>query len=485
MNTFTHYLNNFIGFLDWRIFFDIPIIAFIILLLYRTLKSSGSWRIGLGILIILILYPLAHVLKFSGISWIFDNLSQIALIGLIIIFQPEIRKILERAVSTLRIRKIVNDSGNISWIISDAVFRLAEVRWGAIIILPGKEPLESRVTGGVELKAKLSIPLILSIFDRHSPGHDGAIIIENGEITKFGVRLPLSISGRFGNEFGTRHFASLGLSEVNDSLVIAVSEERGSVSIFHHGNCDIISSRNILQYRIDDHWKDNSRISPLNGLSQKKGFFIRQAGISLFLAFVLWLSIISSTSQQKQLTVTVPIEYKINEKMIIVGDSPSIARITVSGSVSQMNSLKPEEFIATIDLKHVLPGEINVSLTKGVINLPAGISLVDVNPANYILTIHSFKQQRFFIKPQFIGSLPENFEIESVVTTPDELSVWITSDQPSSEDIYLTTTPIYLQTISQDTKLICNIIAPPGIIPINNKQWPEVYVSINVRKVDE
>ena len=485
MNTILHYLNIFTSYLNWRIFFDVPIIAFLILILYRTLKSSGSWRIGLGILIILILYPLAHVLKFSGISWIFDNLSQIALIGLIIIFQPEIRKIFERAASTLRIKKTIKDSGNISWIITDSVFRLAEVRWGAIIILPGKEPLDSKVSGGIELNARLSIPLILSIFDRHSPGHDGAIIIENGAIVKFGVRLPLSISGKFSNEFGTRHFASLGLSEICDSIVITVSEERGTVSIFHNGNCDIIKNRNILQYRIEDHWKINSNISPLNGAFRKKGSFIREAGISLILAFVLWLSIISSTTQQKQMTLTIPIEYKINEKMIIVGDSPSIARITVSGPVSQMNSLKPEDLMATVDLNHVLPGEVNVSITKSAINLPQGINLVDINPANYHIIMHSFIQQKFVIKPQLVGHLPEGYDIETVETNPNELTAWITSDQTTSDEIFLSTTPIFLQTITQNTKLICNIIAPPGIIPIDNKQWPEVYVNINLKQSEK
>jgi DNA integrity scanning protein DisA with diadenylate cyclase activity len=115
--------------------------------------------------------------------------------------------------------------------IADALYRLAEERHGAIIVLPGKEPIQEWLAGGFVLDAEPSFPLLMSIFDPHSPGHDGALIVEKGRLSQFGVRLPISDTNKLPAVFGTRHHAAMGLSEKSDAMVLVVSEERGAVSL--------------------------------------------------------------------------------------------------------------------------------------------------------------------------------------------------------------------------------------------------------------
>lgn len=474
------YLNIINNFINWRVFFDVPILALMILLLYRTLKTSGSWHIGLGLIIILFIYILAHLLNFTGIVWIFEKISNIALIALIIIFQPEIRKIFERTASTLKIKKLLKHSEDLSSLITEAVFKIAMNRWGAIIILPGKESLESKVSGGILLDAEPSVPLILSIFDHHSEGHDGAMIIENGKVAKFGLRLPLSTSSKLSEELGTRHHASLGLSEVSDAFIITVSEERRVITVFNDGGMTSVKDRSELREKIENHWKAGSSFS-IPGSFNNKGSLILETAGSLLVAFILWISIMSSVTQLKEITATIPIEYELANTMVIVGDNPNEANIRLSGTMPLISDIKPEELKAVIDLTNATPGELNVTIASNNLNLPQGINLVDVEPLNFNISIHSYVQQVIQIKPQLLGSLPVGYELESVAVSPEKISALFAIEEKSSEEeIFLTTTPVYLQTITQKTKLICKVIAPQGIIPVGNNQWPDVIVTLNV-----
>lgn len=474
------YLNIINNFINWRVFFDVPILALMMLFLYRTMKTSGSWRIALGLVIIISVYILSHIFNFAGVVWIFDKISNIALLALIIIFQPEIRKIFERTASTLKIKKLLKHGETLSNIITESVFKIASNRWGAIIILPGKDSLESKVSGGILLNAEPSIPLILSIFDHHSEGHDGAMMIESGRISKFGLRLPLSTSSRLPEEIGTRHHASLGLAEASDAFIITVSEERRVITVFNDGEIISIKRREELREKIENHWKAGSSLL-VPGFFNKKGALILEMAGSLLVAFALWVSIMSSVTKLKEITAGVPVAYKLADTMVITGDFPKTVNVKLSGTMSLISSLRSEDIIATVNLTKAMPGEVNVSIGRNNLELPQGINLVDVEPANFNISIHSYVQQIVQIKPQLLGSVPVGYELESVSVSPEKIpALSAVGENASEEDIFLTTTPVYLQTITQKTKLICKIIAPQGIIPAGNKEWPDVIVMLNV-----
>lgn len=144
-------------FFDWRALIDITLMAAGLYFLYRTLQRLGTWAIAAGILIAMVVYLVATLLDLKGIEWLFGNLSQVAVIALIIIFQPELRKIFERAASVHRSRQI--DSGDeFIAILDNALWKLTEKRQGAIVVLPGKEPVGEWLSGGFTLDSTPLFP---------------------------------------------------------------------------------------------------------------------------------------------------------------------------------------------------------------------------------------------------------------------------------------------------------------------------------------
>ena len=242
-------------FLSWRAILDIFLIAAGLFFLYQTLLRLGTWKIVAGILVAMAIFLLASVMDLKGIEWIFSNISPVAVIALIVLFQPELRKILEQTASVKRSEPRDVDE-KLSRLVVDALLKLAQQRRGDIIVFPGKEPIQEWLSGGFLLDAKPSTPLIMSIFDPNSPGHDGALIITNGKFSRFGVRLPVSQRSKLPEEYGTRHYAAMGLVEKSDALVFVVSEERGSLSIFHKGQMRQMVEGDEIMKGIASHWKD-------------------------------------------------------------------------------------------------------------------------------------------------------------------------------------------------------------------------------------
>ena len=180
--------------INWRVSLDIFLIAIGIYFLYRTLRSLGTWKIVSGVLFAGAIFIVASLLDLQGIEWIFSNFAHVALLAFIIIFQQEIRKIFERAASLRRLEKL-KEGPRLSSLLEDAVFSLAGQKRGALFVFPGKESIRPWSSEGTIISAEPSYSLIMSLFDPNSPGHDGAMVVENGKITAFGVRLPVSKTG--------------------------------------------------------------------------------------------------------------------------------------------------------------------------------------------------------------------------------------------------------------------------------------------------
>jgi len=475
-------INTLISLIDWRIFFDVPLLALIIFIFYRTLRSSGAWSIVIGIFFAIIVYIVARIFNFSGIIWLFSNVSNIALIALIIIFQPEIRKIFEKAATTLRMNGMVREEENPANLIVDAVYELAEKKWGAIIVLPGRESLRSWISGGVRVNSDISETILVSIFDPHSPGHDGAVVIENGRVMDMGLRLPLSQSEKLGSFFGTRHHAALGLSEKSDSFVIVVSEERRKVSYFLDGEYFRVTDRDDLVVKINEFWKKMSTFAHMPS-TYKKGVLALEVTFSLALAFMLWASVTFTTTKVKEMNVTVPVEYIVPSKgdMVIVGDKPGAVRVKITGTSSALALVNPRELKATVDLAEAKAGTHNISISSDLLDLPGNVNIVEASPSEFEVLLQSYQEREVIIKPQIIGTLPDGLELESIEISPEKINVLYASDGTKDEEVYLATTPIYLQNITENTKLLCNLIVPPGIMSVA-KQWPDVVVSIKLKK---
>jgi uncharacterized protein (TIGR00159 family) len=276
---------------NWRAFLDILLVAVGLCFLCRTILRLGTWKIVLGTFIALLVFAAANLLDLKLLEWIYSNVSHVAVIALIVIFQPEIRKVFERAASLKR-TGLAKGGSDLAELLVEAVFALAQNKRGAIVVFPGKEPIKEWLSGGLLLDANPSFPLIMSIFDPNSPGHDGALIVEGDKLTYFGVRLPISKRDSLSEEFGTRHFAAMGLSEVSDATVLVVSEERGTITLFHGGKAELVNDHSKLAEKITSHWDTSASFRVEMPKGKKRWNLASQMAVSLVLAAVLWSTVI-------------------------------------------------------------------------------------------------------------------------------------------------------------------------------------------------
>lgn len=466
-------------FLDWRAVIDILLMSAGMFFLYQTLKRIGTWGIAAGVLIAMALYLLASLLDLKGIEWIFGNVSQVAVIALIVIFQPELRKIFERAASVRRSKQL--DSGEeLIAFLADSLWAMAEKRQGAIVVLPGKEPLQEWLAGGYKLDARPSMPLIMSIFDPNSPGHDGAIIVSKGKISRFGVRLPISQSSRIPEEYGTRHHAGMGLAERSDALVIVVSEERGKISIFKNGKMQPVGDRDRLVKSITSHRQEMAAFSIELPEGTTRWRAAAQMLASLALAVFFWSTLIITQGEMLEKVVTVPVEFTASSPhLVLVGDKDINVQLHLSGPKSDLDGVNSDALSVKIDLSKAQAGKQSHVITAENMRLPRKVNLIDVVPPSVELTLAEIVEQEVLIKPQLVGKLPNKMKILSMEVIPAKVKVSSPAVANKDKIVSVITTPIYLEGIYSTTSLFCKIIAPPTVHPID-KRWPDVEVIIKV-----
>ena len=238
---------------------DIILVAILLYQLYILIRGTVAFNIFLGIALIYLLWWIFKALKMELISSIIGQVMGVGVIALIIVFQQEIRRFLifvgSRYIKGNKISfgKFFNmnlDPRPVVRIKSvvKAVMQLAQTRTGALIVIRRKSNLEMFTESGDILNADTSSRLLLSIFNKLSPLHDGAVIINNEKIIAARVVLPVSEKLDLPPEYGLRHKAALGISEVTDSFVIVVSEETGGISVAEEGKMqNDITLKNLME----------------------------------------------------------------------------------------------------------------------------------------------------------------------------------------------------------------------------------------------
>jgi diadenylate cyclase len=478
METFALQIATLKEMLNWRVSLDILLIAAGIYALYRTLRSLGTWKTVTGVFIAVLIFLVARFLGLKGIDWIFSNFIHVALLALIIIFQPEIRKIFERAAS-LRREELGEEGTGLASDLSKVVFSLGEQRRGGILVFPGKEAIQPWISEGTVLDAEPSFPLILSIFDPHSPGHDGAMVIENGQIRSFGVRLPLSKSETLSETFGTRHHAAMGLSEMTDALVVTVSEERGTTTVFHRGVSWKPKNKNELADRIRAHWAETSSYALPIRRAMRLRAHLGSVSLSLFLAFLFWSTVVISQTEIREKGFTVPIEYVTADNVALVGTKLAEMKVHLAGPKSELDLVDPSQFAVRIDLSKAGPGKQTVLVTEENFKLPKLLKLLDVEPPALEVALREIEERVALVKPQLVGHLPAGLKMISIFARPPTIHVLAPEASHGETAPSVTTTPIYLDSIRESTTILCKIIAPPSVRPAQ-KRWPDVEVEINV-----
>lgn len=223
---------------------DIILISFLIYKIFEFSKETRAEQLLKGILLLFLGYFLAEIIGLKTMGFLLGNVIQSGMIALVIIFQPELRRVLER-VGRAKVSAVLIGSSSErhagDWekaipIIANSVEKLSQTKTGALIVLEQKTKLGEQIATGVELNATPSEELFGNIFFVNTPLHDGAVIMRDGKILAAACFLPKPQNEEFiASNLGSRHRASIGISEVSDSITIIVSEETGTVSIAEEG----------------------------------------------------------------------------------------------------------------------------------------------------------------------------------------------------------------------------------------------------------
>lgn len=220
---------------------EIIIIAFLFYTILLWIKSTRAWMLFKGLMVILVFVMIAAVFQMTTILWLAEKTLNVGVIALVIIFQPELRRALEqlgrksflKGVTVLDFGKdqIENVSEKTINELVRACFEMGKVKTGALIVMEDTVVLTEYERTGIAVDAILTNQLLINIFEKNTPLHDGAIIVRGNRIVSATCYLPLSDNMELSKELGTRHRAAVGISELSDSLTIVVSEETGGVSV--------------------------------------------------------------------------------------------------------------------------------------------------------------------------------------------------------------------------------------------------------------
>lgn len=231
-NQIVYAISNF----RWLDILDILVIAFIIYKAIGFLLETKAGRLVKGIVILFVIYVLANALELATLKWLLTKVMGSAIIAVVVIFQPELRRILETVGNTKfsHNRFFDNDDTAVAESIDKigkAVGFMSEKKIGALIVFERRNQLGEIVNTGTVLDAVASVSFVNNIFFPKSPLHDGALIVREGRLLAAGCILPLTQSENVHSDLGTRHRAAIGMSENSDAVVLVVSEETGIISI--------------------------------------------------------------------------------------------------------------------------------------------------------------------------------------------------------------------------------------------------------------
>lgn len=389
---------------------DVLLIAALLYLMARFMRVARARFMVTGMLLLGGVYAAAGALEMRMSVALFQAALPLVLVGLLVIFQEDLRRAVER-IALLGPRALLRDaSGSTVATLVQACQHMARQRVGALIVLRGREPLDRHLTGGIPVHGRLSPPLLYSIFDHHSAGHDGAVVVDGDRLESFAAHLPLSTAGgehadgQTVGPRGTRHTAALGLSERSDALVLVVSEERGEVSVAHGGKLRVLGAGG-GGGRGDELAAGDELAELLHGFSRGRlgGGRGRPAGVpapadgalllkatALLLALAMWLAV---SVQQREIAVRtyeVPVTYRnLPQDWLVAPPDPAAVSVTVSAPAPTLRALDPSTLALGIDLSGMEAGAHHVEV--GAYNLELGpeVAVQQLQPDRVKVVAHA------------------------------------------------------------------------------------------------
>ncbi len=432
-----------------------------------------------------VVYAVARSFGFYLTTVALQAFFAVALIMAVIIFQDDLRHFFERIAvfGVTRRHRAVKSSDENTEIISSAVANLSRKKIGALIVIKGTDPLDRHLEAGVVLDAVISQVLLESIFDRHVPSHDGAVVVDTGRIAKLGCHLPLSTNIKEVGRLGTRHAAALGITERTDAISIVISEEEGTISVAEDGRMKCLKDSSQINGVLKDFYRKKF---PEKRNSDLKRFLTEhylEKILAVLIACGLWVAFGHRTEIVRR-DLLVPVEYRQLAQDRII-DEPKVKEVTVtlSGTEQEFNLLKFRELKVSLDMSGIRDGENRIAISKDLIRNSAGLSVVSIVPDEISLRSYRMVQHAVPVEPKTVGKPAEGVYVRSIRVEPQSVQVVAPSALPRDK-LNVSMEPIDLSPITEDTIVIPKLITPPEVNFPGNR-IPELKVIIETERTQQ
>ncbi|MBI5570996.1 MAG: TIGR00159 family protein [Desulfomonile tiedjei] len=460
---------------------DILILTALIYFVAAWVKGTRAFQILVTLAGMVLIYFVAARSGLVLTSMLFQYLGAVIIVVLVIVFQPEIREMLDRA-SPIRFLSGSRPAEVKPEIIDEtvrAVAELAGLRIGALIVFRRQDRLDSLMTRGKPLDSLISNEALSMIFQKRSPLHDGAVLIVGERIRAAGCILPLSKDETLDNSYGTRHRAALGLTERSDALCVVVSEERGEVSL--------VEGRDITNYRKRTDFRqalDRGLALGQTGGAHSESRLLNLVFtnwklklISLLIAMALWFAVVGPHSSE--LGLTVPIQYtNLPAEMEIAGQWMDRVDLRLRGSDTSLANIRPGSVRAVVDLSDVVAGVNFFRITSKNLYLPPGITASEVRPSDLHLNVSVASLKNLPVVPTVIGTLPEKMR---VIATPAEVRV--KAGQAEMKKVSsVTTDPVNVADLTEKGRITVPVVVKPDGLKIDFVDPMQVVLTLEAEK---
>ena len=363
---------------------DIGVVAALAWVGLRLVRRTRARPALLGLATLGAIYLAARQLGLGLTAAIFQAFFAVLVLVLVVVFQDDLRRIFEQVGAWVSRRRGEEPSGGPGDALVRTVEQLASARTGALIVVPGREPIDRHVEGGVELDGRISEPLLLSLFDASSPGHDGAVVLANDRVASFAVHLPLSTDREQLTGVGTRHAAALGLSERTDALCIVVSEERGTISIALGGRLRPIERPRALAIELRKHLRPVSEQKSARGWLQPR---FRDALLAVGIAAGLWVvQVPGSVVTEVEVEAPVVVE-KLPPDLRLEGVEPARVSIRLSGRRRDLVLARNGAVEVRVDALLARLGRRTFQITPALVDRPEGLEVTSIQPDRVKISI--------------------------------------------------------------------------------------------------
>ena len=462
---------------------DVLLVAFFLFVLFswmtRSMSQSAVRGIGVLFAILAGVFLSARFLHMYLIGQVTTVLLFAILLAAIVAFQTDLRRMFDRTGTWLFSRPSSPDSSGTLTVdlVVNAASKFGEMRTGALIAVKGAEPWDHQLQGGIELGGTLSLPLLFSLFDHRTPGHDGALLLEGDTVTKFAVQLPLApILPNVARYGGTRHAAALGLAEVCDAFVVVVSEERGTISVAHEGAILELEDASQLRERLGHFWqKHYGKSDRFRGRWWNRRS-LWTAALSIGVSALMWV-LFAYSPEIVNRSFDVPIEYRNVPPDWRIQEGSTTVRVRLSGPDQAFRLVDPAQLIVTLSLDQPQDGENRLTIDRGNLNLPDQITLDGVDPEVVTVRAWPLTPALLLVHVPSLGRLPDSLELVSLRAEPDSVTVLIPEGRFLSQ---LVTEPVALDSVVQTGSIKRALVLPDGVL-LPDQEIPEVTVHITVR----